>query len=311
MKKVLIFGCAGFVGEYLAKEWKEYGYQVIGTDLVSAKKETMQWVDDYEILDILDAEKIIKLIQTYMPDYIINLAAVSSVGASWNIPQQTMEVNVNGTLNILEAVRQCKKDAKILLVGSSEEYMVSSTKITENHPINANNPYGISKVTQEHFAELYRLEYGLKIITTRTFNHTGVGQTDTFAIPSFVKQAAEIEKSGKEGVIVVGNLSAHRDLGDVRDMVAAYRMILESDTIHTVFNVGSGQCYRLNDILSYIISHSSRKIEIKVDTARLRPLDNPVIWCDNHLLREEIGWSPRYTIYDAIDRMYQHEMEKQ
>lgn len=306
MKKALVFGCAGFVGRYLADELATHGYDVIGTGKESAYTGNSESLSNYVPLDILDEQNVNKLIDWCLPDYIVNLAAVSSVGASWSIPQLTMDVNVKGTLNILEAVRGCGISPKILLIGSSEEYAISDSIISESYPINANNPYGISKVTQEQFAELYRNEYGMQIITTRTFNHTGVGHADSFAIPSFVKQVANIHSSGREGIISVGNLSAKRDIGDVRDMVFAYRMILESDTQHTVFNVGSGQCYSLEDILKYIISRTDQKIDIQVDSTKLRPIDNPIIWCDNTLIKKEIGWTPQYSVFDAIDMMFEY-----
>lgn len=304
MKKVLIFGGNGFVGKYLSKEFKEHGYTVCASDISAMGEDPVPYVDRYDQLSILDAEPVEALIGEVKPDYIINLAAVSSVGASWSIPRKTMEVNVNGSLTILEAVRKKSKETKILLVGSSEEYAVTDQQIDENVPLKANNPYGISKVAQEMFSKMYREEYGLRIVNTRTFNHTGSGQPEQFVIPSFVRQAAVIHQSGKEGEIKVGNLSARRDIGDVRDMVAAYRMILESDSAEHVFNVGSGSCYLLEDILNYILSLTNQKIRILVDEARIRPLDNPVIWCDNRLIRREIGWEPKYTVFDAINRMF-------
>jgi len=217
-----------------------------------------------------------------------------------------MSVNVNGTLKILEAVRVLKINPKILLVGSSEEYAISSQKINEIYPISANNPYGISKVVQEQFAELYRNEYNMNIINTRTFNHTGIGQSDKFVIPSFIKQVVAIHNSHQPGIIYVGNLNAHRDLGDIRDMVNAYRVILEGNSQENVFNIGSGKCYALEDILKYIVSLTSEKIEIKVDSERLRPLDNPIIWCDNSLMKREFNWEPKYTVYNAIDQIFSY-----
>lgn len=305
MKKVLIFGCGGFVGKYLAEEFFNHGYQVIGTGIGNPTQQVERFVSLYSQGNILDSSFVENLIEEIRPDFIVNLAAISSVGNSWRIPQETISVNVNGTINILESVKKIDIDSKILLIGSSEEYISSDKKINEDFPIIANNPYGISKVTQEHFAKLYRNEYGMKVIITRTFNHTGVGQPVNFAIPSFVKQAANIHNSKSPGIMKVGNLGAYRDLGDVRDMVSAYRMILESDTEEFVFNVGSGNCYCLKDIVEYITSLSGQNIEICIDKDKLRPLDNPIIWCDNSKLKREIGWAPQYTVYDAINLMFE------
>ncbi len=310
MKKVLIFGVSGFVGRYLVDNLLNHGYEVIGTDCLPAEQGVLMRLNMFECVDILNARAIYQLIEKHKPDYIVNLAAISSVASSWKIPQKTIDVNLNGTLNILEAVRKIKFNTKILLIGSSEEYEISDKQISEEHLINANNPYGISKVAQENFAKIYREEYGLKIINTRTFNHTGIGQSEKFVIPSFVKQVAEIEKSGTSGVISVGNLSARRDLGDVRDMVEAYRMLLENESEYNIFNVGSGTSYLLEDILNYIISLSNQTVEICVDADRIRPLDNPIIWCKNSRIRKEIGWEPKYTIYDTINEMYQNYLKK-
>ena len=206
--------------------------------------------------------------------------------------------------NILETVRKTGIRPRILLVGSSEEYAVSDAPIPEDYPLNGSNPYGITKIAQENFAEIYRESYGMDIISTRTFNHTGVGQPEKFVIPSFVRQAAEIHKSGGNGKIYVGNLSVRRDLGDVRDKVSAYRMILESDTREKVFNVGSGVSRSLDEILRYIVSLVGGNVEVVVSPEKLRPIDNPVIWCDNTRLRSCTGWEARYTVFDAIRGMF-------
>lgn len=307
-KKVLIFGCGGFVGDYLAREFADNSYDVYGTDIKACSEQLKRLIKDFEIVDLLDREKVQDLILRVNPEYIINLAGISSVKNSWSIPQLTISANVNGTLNILETVRLNNMSTKILLVGSSEEYEISDKKISEEYTLKANSPYGISKVMQESFAEMYRDEYGMQIICTRTFNHTGVGQPDIFAIPSFVKQVAEIEKGkGPNGNrLMVGNLEVRRDLGDVRDMARAYRMILESNTKKHIFNVGNGTSYCLKDIVDYIASLSSTEVEMVVDKNKLRPADNPIIWCDNSLIKEEIGWEPQYTIYDAIKNMYEY-----
>lgn len=302
-KKVLIFGAGGFVGAYLSEEFSSHGYEVFGTDIAEPKA-PVQAVSSYTVMDMLNPEGVMTLIDTIRPDYIVNLAAISSVGNSWHIPQMTINVNVNGTLNILEAVRKLDVKTRILLIGSSEEYAVSDSPISEDFPLNAGNPYGISKIAQENFAEIYRSSYGLDIVSTRTFNHTGVGQPDTFVLPSFVRQAAEIHSSGKNGKIYTGNISVRRDFGDVRDMVRAYRMILESNTTRKVFNVGSGFSHSLSELLDYIVSLASQKIEIVTSAEKFRPSDNPVIWCDNSLLKSETGWAAKYTVYDAIRSMF-------
>ena len=302
MKKVLIFGIGGFVGHYLAEEFHNAGYEVYGSDKVKTPS-----VQDYVIFDVaelMDTESIGTLVQKVAPDMIINLAAISSVGASWGIPQTTMMVNVVGALNIMEAAKNCSTSPKVMFIGSSEEYVTISEPISEKTELDASNPYGISKVTQERFAKLYRDRYGMRIYCVRPFNHTGVGQRDSFVLPSFCKQVAEIDKSGKPGVIKVGNLTVQRDFSHVKDIVRAYRLIIESDNCEVVYNVGSGKAYPLKELLDYIVGLSSQKIEVEVDPERFRPSDQPIICCDHSLITKELGWEPEFTVFDALKEMY-------
>ena len=304
MSRVLIFGAGGFVGSYLCKEFLNNGYKVSGTD--KGEGSALPSEVDFYKTDLMQADEVEKLIGQIQPDIIVNLAAISSVGASWNMPQTTMAINVIGALNIMEAARKSEKKPRILFVGSSEEYVISENPLDENTQLNANNPYGISKVTQEQFAKLYREQYGLKIYCVRPFNHTGIGQRDSFVLPSFCKQVAEIDKSGKDGKIQVGNLKVKRDFSHVKDVVRAYRMIVESDNCNQIYNVGSGNAYSLEDMLTYIIGLSNQHIEIEVDQNRIRPTDQPVICCDRSLIGKELGWEPQYNVYDALKEMYEY-----
>lgn len=307
MKKVLIFGAGGFVGSYLSQEFLDNGYKVIGSDKVEGTMLPNK-VDFYKA-DLMNADEVENLVNEIQPDIIVNLAAISSVGASWNIPQTTVLVNVVGALNILEAARKSEIKPKILFVGSSEEYVIAEKAMDEKTQLNASNPYGISKVTQEQFAKLYREQYGLKVYCVRPFNHTGVGQRDSFVLPSFCKQVAEIEKSGKSGKIQVGNLKVKRDFSHVKDVVRAYRMIVESDNCEQVYNVGSGNAYSLEDMLTYIIGLSSQSIEIEVDRNRFRPTDQMIVCCDFSLIKKKLGWEPQYDVFDALREMFEYYKE--
>ncbi len=308
MKKLLIFGISGFVGEYLAKEFLAQGYMVCGSDIVE-NEEIGKLVPFYKA-DLLNSQEVEGLIITLAPDMIINLAAISSVGVSWNIPQTTMSVNVIGALNVLEGARKCENIPKVMFVGSSEEYEVSDKPIDENTPLNANNPYGISKMTQESFASLYRTRYGMQVYCVRPFNHTGVGQKDTFVIPSFCKQVAEIAKTGQAGVMKVGNLAAERDFSNVKDIVRGYRMIMEQEDCKTVYNVGSGEAHSIQEILDYIITLCPQKVTVEVDPERFRPVDTPRICCDNGLIQKKLGWKSEYSIFDTVKEMYEHYVQE-
>ena len=303
MEKVLIFGAGGFVGSYLSREFLEHGYAVVGSD--KATRGQLPLEVTFHPADLLNAAEVEALVNAVGPDIVVNLAAISSVGASWGIPQTTIEVNVVGALNILEAARKAEKKPRILFVGSSEEYVITEQAINEETALNASNPYGISKVTQENFAALYREHYGLRVYCVRPFNHTGVGQRDSFVLPSFCKQVAAIEKSGQPGTIQVGNLNIERDFSHVKDIVRAYRMIVEQDDCRVIYNVGSGTAYNLTELLQYVTKLSQQPISIEVDPARFRPSDQPRICCDHRRITEELGWTPEYSVYDALREMYE------
>lgn len=300
-KKILIFGVNGFVGQYLVQEFLNDDYIVYGSDINS---KNMNKNIIFKKADLVNEDEINELIYDIQPDMIINLAAISSVGMSWKNPQLTFSINVLGALNILEAARQLSNKPKIMFIGSSEEYDSSDKPINEETKLDSNSPYGVSKVTQEKIAEMYSKQYDMKIYFVRPFNHTGVGQNDTFVLPSFCKQVAEIEKSKKGGIVKVGNLSAVRDFSDVRDVVRAYKMIIESDYYNTVYNIGSGRAYSIDELLNYIISLSHENISIEIDEKRFRPIDTPYICCDNSKIKEKLGWEPKYTIYDTLKELY-------
>ena len=289
--KVVIVGASGFVGKYLARELEAAGHSTVKADIPE--------------VNLLNAEQMDALIEGAKPDAVVNLAAISSVGASWKSPSDTISVNVNGTLNLLEAIRKHAPQAKTLLIGSAEEYAVPEGQkaLKETDPLEASNPYGISKIAQENFAQLYRKKYGMKIVCTRSFNHTGVGQTTTFALPSFVKQVAEIDKSGKPGKIFVGNLSAYRDFSDVEDVVHVYRMLLENENEFDTYNVGSGVSNKIEDLLkNVILKLSPVQIEIVVDPEKVRPVETPYLCADNSRVKKYWnGTDIRVTLKKMFD----------
>lgn len=305
MKKVLIIGAGGFVGEYLIKEFQKNNYQIIACDI--GKKEKFDKEISYFDIDILNKQLVNDIISNTKPNYLINLAAISSVGMSWKIPDKTMQINVIGTINILEAIKEHCPTCKVLLIGSSEEYESIDRPLKEEDSIKANNPYGISKIAQENFAKLYSEKYGLKIVCTRSFNHTGIGQLDQFVIPSFCKQVAEIEKTKQSGKISVGNLSAYRDISDVKDIVYVYRKLLENDNNQFIYNVGSGKVYQIEELLKYIISLSTQNIEIVIDESKLRPVDTPYICCDNAKIKEYFN---NTDIKETIKEMYEYYLKQ-
>lgn len=296
--KALITGSSGFVGKYLAQELLKNGIEPVGADLFGA---------DINI-DILKKDEVKDMIKDIMPDYIFHLAGISSVALSWKEPQKTMEVNINGALNILDGARASGKDIKCLMVGSSDEYgkvAPCDCPIKEETPLRPVNPYAISKKAQEELASLYAKAYGMHIVMTRSFNHTGAGQGKGFVMPDFASQISKLKK-GEEYNMSVGNLEAQRDFSDVRDVVRAYRLLAQKGKSGEVYNVGSGNAYAVEDILKKMISFSEADIKITVDPEKFRPIELPVIKSDISKLKKDTGFEIMYSIDDTVKAVFDY-----
>ena len=302
MKKALVIGAAGFVGGYLIDCLRnEFGMEVTGTRLTN-QNFTHEGAEIFD-LDIMKKEDISALLEKIRPDYIFHLAAQSSVAVSWKNPQLTVDINIKGTLNLLDAVRELDYKPTLLLVGSGEEYGASGAEhgqINEETVPKPGNVYAATKATQNMLGSIYAKAYSLRIISVRAFNHIGAGQAETFVVSDFCKQVAEIEKGKKDPCLYVGNLSAYRDFTDVRDVVRAYAMLAESGKYGETYNVGSGHAIQIQTILDKIIARSTAKIEVKIDEKKLRPVDVPKIEADVSKIKKEVGWETRLSIDDTI-----------
>lgn len=302
MKKALIIGGAGFVGNYLMDYLKkEYGWSVAVTKMESEviQKEN---IDIYD-LDILDKDAIVKVLYLVKPDYIFHLAAQSSVGLSWKNPGMTIDVNIKGSINLLEAIKKWGGTPRILMIGSGEEYghiSKESIPIQEETILHPGNIYAATKACQNMLGKIYSDAYQMEIIMVRAFNHIGPAQSPIFVISDFCKQVAEIEKAQRHPVIQVGNLSAYRDFTDVRDVVAAYTLLMEKGKSGETYNVGSGKAIQIQTILEEILQLSSVEIKIEVDKAKLRPVDIPVIEADIKKLVKTTGWKRKYELIDTL-----------
>ena len=300
--RLLIFGSNGFVGPYLAKEFHAHGYSVFGADV--AEKNANPYCEGYASCNLLEPKTVLSAIKEFQPTHIINLAAISSVALSWKNPELTQQVNVGGTKAIFDACVELGLKPEILLIGSSEEYAPSSTPLNEESPVDATNPYGKSKAEQERLAESYRKEHGLSVHCVRSFNHIGVGQLPKFVIPSWAKQIADIARSGKPGVLKVGNVSVVRDFTDVRDVAVAYRLVLEKGDPKEIYNIGSGSPCPLKEVLSTLLSFAPVQIEVEVDPNLLRPTDNPFIVCDPTKIETQLGWKRQFDRLKSLKAIY-------
>lgn len=300
-KRVLIIGGAGFVGPYLYKELSEYEVHI--TKLEHERVDAFIAKDRIHDLNILNKAEIKNLLEAVQPDIIYHLAAQSSVALSWANPELTIDINIKGSLYILDSIRESGLHPRIVLIGSGEEYgyvKPEEVPIQEKNAVHPGNIYAATKVFQNLLGEIYTKAYGMDIINVRAFNHIGAGQLPSFVVADFCKQVADIEKGLQEPVIRVGNLEAARDFTDVRDVVRAYHLLGRYGKGGETYNVGSGKAIKIGYILDQIISLSKVKIAIEVDEKKLRPVDIPIIEADTSKVREASGWKPEISLEETL-----------
>jgi GDP-4-dehydro-6-deoxy-D-mannose reductase len=300
--KSLIIGGAGFVGAYLVQHLKEE----LGHEVVVTKMETESIVlNGVEIhnMDILKKNDIVELFQKVRPDYIFHLAAQSSVSVSWNNPQLTVDVNIKGGVNVLEALRELDYKPRMLLIGSGEEYghiRKEETPIGEDNNTRPGNIYAATKTCQNMLGKIYADAYNLDVMMVRAFNHLGPNQAPLFVAADFCKQVAEIESKKRDAVIKVGNLSAKRDFTDVRDVVRCYGLIMQKGKAGETYNVGSGHAISIEELLQMILNASTAQIKVEVDPQKLRPIDVPIIEANIEKVVAATGWKPEIPLERTI-----------
>jgi GDP-4-dehydro-6-deoxy-D-mannose reductase len=264
-----------------------------------------------------------KLIKDFLPERIYHLAAQSSVSYSWENPRETFEMNVFSGINIFESVKKHCPFCRVLVTCTAEEYDISGnlckgsgssdgintdgennwgTAIGEQSKINPSNPYAISKAALDFFATTYCRATGIAVYVTRSFNHTGPGQSERFVVSDFAKQVAEIEAGIKAPVINVGNTEVYRDFLDVRDVVRAYHGIIEKGHAGQVYNVCSATRISVSQILKILRSLSSaQNIQVMVDSNKIRPIDSYSVYGDNTKLKNHTGWERRIDIKKSLE----------
>jgi GDP-4-dehydro-6-deoxy-D-mannose reductase len=294
--KVIVTGSNGFVGGYLASELVRGGHEVVEVDLAAKlRPDRIGSVQGcpYRLCDLTDEKAVLSLIQEESPEGIIHLAAQSSAARSFDDPVGTYHANLMGTINLLEADRKAGTRARIVVTGSCDEYGVRSPEenpLVEDSPIEPVSPYASSKAAQNLLAMQYFRAFGTRVVLTRSFSHTGAGQADRFVLPAFARQCAAIAAGNAEPVVRTGNTGIVRDFLDVRDVVSAYRLLLEKGIEGRVYNVCSGEGLPLDMALDSLIEMTGMDVRKEVDPALARPVDVPVLTGDNNRLVVDTGW---------------------
>lgn len=314
LMRALVTGANGFVGSHLIENLIACGAEVHAM--------IRSFRSDYANLEHLDAQKfsvhtadltdeaaVADLIKSVKPTHIFHLAAQSYVPSSWEAPHATLAANINGTLNLLEAVRRHAPTARVQIAGSSEEYgrvEAEECPITEEQPLRPLSPYGVSKVAADMLARQYAASYGLNIVVTRGFNHTGPRRGLVFAESDWARQIALIEVGELSPVIMHGNLNAVRDYTDVRDMVRGYILAIEKGKPGQVYNLCSGPSASvpmrvvLESLIALARPAARRSIELRLDPARSRPSDVLRLIGDGSRARAELGWVPTITLGETL-----------
>ena len=307
--KVLITGITGMVGSHLADYIIENhpDVQIFGLvrwrsplDNIRASLDNITLVQG----ELRDLSSMIEVIEKARPDRIFHLGAQSFVPTSYHSPGDTFAVNINGSVNLLDAIRNVGIDPVVHMCSSAEVYgQVDETMIpiTEKTPFNPASPYAVSKVGQDLLGSQYYITYGLKIIRTRMFTHTGPRRGDFFAESSFAKQIAEIELGVTPNPVKVGNLDSIRTFADVRDAVRAYWALLEYCTPGDVYNIGGDRTLSIGEMFDILKSFAKVPIEHEVDSQLLRPADVTLQIPESAKFLTQTGWKPAYSLEQTME----------
>jgi len=307
--RALITGAGGFVGKHLCTYLLAHtDWDLLGTVYphpVDAQPPEPRLRLVYA--DLRDPEGVLRLVSEGQFDYVLHLAAQASVSASFSDPWDTLENNIRAQLNLLEAVRRTRRETRVLVIGSNEEYgapMPGELPQTEDSPLRPTNPYAVSKVAQDFLGLQYFLAHGVPVVRVRPFNHTGPGQSPRFVVPAFASQVARIEAGLQEPVMQVGNLDAARDFTDVRDIVRAYHLAVTQGELGEVYNLASGTPRVVRDVLETLLSLCEVEVRVERDPARYRPVDVPVVYGSAEKFQRWTGWVPQIpfeqTLQDAL-----------
>jgi GDP-4-dehydro-6-deoxy-D-mannose reductase len=289
--KILVTGAGGFVGRWLVRELRDAGHEVVAPEGRAA-------------LDVTDARLVRETMTSAAPDGVAHLAAIALASDARADPGEALRVTVGGTVNVLEAARLAPSPPAVLVVGSAEVYGTpdpARLPLREDAPLAPRSPYAVSKAAQEGVALAYAARWGLPLVVTRSFNHSGAGQRPGFVVPDLAGRVRAV-RLGEAAAVRVGNLRVRRDFSDVRDVVRAYRLLLEALADRriapggAVFNVASGRSVEIGEILGRLCELAGITPQVEVDSTLVRAGEAPDISGDPSALVEATGWRPQHDL---------------
>jgi GDP-4-dehydro-6-deoxy-D-mannose reductase len=314
-RRVLVTGANGFVGSYLSETLLDQGCEVHAL----VRRKSVKNLANIEHLlnhpslhlihgDLLDMYSLISALREGEVDAVFHLAAQAFIPESFKNPNDTYATNLQGTVNLLEAVRIVSTDIRMHFAGSSEEYGVvqpDETPVSESNPLRPQSPYAVSKVAADYACEVHAKAYGLFVVRTRAFNHEGPRRGYQYVTTEIATQVVKILRD-ETSRLVLGNLDAMRDWMDVRDAVRGYMLALEKGRPGEVYNLGSGKARSVRELAELALSlFDLTDVSIETDPARYRPLEAVLLECDFSKAKEELGWTPTIplerTMRDMIE----------
>jgi GDP-4-dehydro-6-deoxy-D-mannose reductase len=311
--RVLITGIAGFAGSFLGEYClAQPEVEVVG--LIRSRSRlghaaALAGRCSFVHADVRDAAAVAAAVRQSEPDMVFHLAGQASVSQAFTDPGGTLQDNAIGQVNVIQAVLLHRPRARFLVVGSAYEYGLvrpDENPIHEDVPLRPTDPYAVSKVTQDLLGYQYFISHQLQAVRVRAFNHTGPRQSDDFVASRFARQVALIETGSQAPVLTVGNLSAIRDFSDVRDVVRGYFLAATHGQPGEVYNIGSGQGRRIEELLEMIVGLSRVPVTVRVDPALFRPLDVPILVCDRRKFQAVTGWEPQIPLEQTLSDLLEY-----
>jgi GDP-4-dehydro-6-deoxy-D-mannose reductase len=302
----LVTGAAGFAGSHLIDLLARDGTTLTawhrpgGTPPAGSGGTIVRW----EAVDLLDRAAVRAALERAEPAVVYHCAGAAHVGRSWDNTESTFAINVRGTHHVIEGLREVGARARVLLPSSAMVYASASQPLAEDHPLAPASPYALSKLAQEMVGQ--DGPGAPEVLIARAFNHLGPRQDPWFVASGFARRIADIEAGLWEPEIAVGNLDSRRDLTDVRDTVRAYRLIAERGSPGRVYNVCTGRALVIRDLLDMLLARARVPIQVKVDPARYRPNDQPIVVGDPTRIRDELGWKAEIPMEQTLDDLLRY-----
>lgn len=298
--RVMVTGAAGFVGGHALTDLRRAGHTVVAT-VAPGQPTRLPGADAVAAIDLLDEDGLARFVAEHQPDAALHLAGIAFVPTAWDHPQDTIQINVVGTINLLEAFRKGAPKARVLAVTSAQVYghQPRPKPITEDDPPATDNLYAVSKWTADVVTLMFAKRHGMHTMTARPCNHIGPGQSENFVVSAFTRQLIAIAAGKQPNVMQVGNLASHREFTDVRDTVRAYRLILEQGRAGHAYNVATGELTTIQALFDQLCAIVGVQPELTIDPKLYRPTDTqPLI--DTSRIREHTGWRPEIPIGQTL-----------